>query len=62
MLNLTITFLIIAVIAAVLGFGGIASVSVQLAQILFFVFLFLFVVSLVMQIAKKGDQFIDKNL
>lgn len=62
MLNLTITFLIIAVIAAVLGFGGIATVSVQLAQILFFVFLLLFVISLVMQIAKKGDRFIDKNL
>lgn len=62
MLHLTITFLVIAVIAAVLGFGGIAAVSVQLAQILFFIFLFLFVVSLVVQIAKKGDRFIDKNL
>lgn len=40
-------FLTIALIAAVFGFGGIASASVGIAQILFFVFLVLFVVALV---------------
>lgn len=47
MLRWALTFLIIALIAAVLGFGGIAGTSVGIAKILFFVFLFLFVVSLV---------------
>jgi uncharacterized membrane protein YtjA (UPF0391 family) len=47
MLNLVVTLLIIALIAAVLGFGGIASASVEIAKIIFFVVLLLFVVSLV---------------
>jgi len=47
MLNWTITFLVVAIIAGVLGFGGVASVSMDFAKILFFVFLVLFVVSLV---------------
>ena len=42
MLNWAITFLIIALIAAVLGFGGIAGTAVGLAKILFFVFIVLF--------------------
>lgn len=46
MLNLAITFLVIALIAAILGFGGIAGTAVGIAKILFFVFLVLFVVSL----------------
>jgi len=37
MLNLVVTLLIIALIAAVLGFGGIASASVEIAKIIFFV-------------------------
>jgi uncharacterized membrane protein YtjA (UPF0391 family) len=41
-------FLIIALVAAVFGFGGIASGATSIAQILFFVFLVLFVVSLLM--------------
>jgi uncharacterized membrane protein YtjA (UPF0391 family) len=36
MLNLAVTLLIIALIAAVLGFGGIAMASVELAKIVFF--------------------------
>ena len=47
MLSWAITFLIIALIAAVLGFGGIAGTAVGFAKILFFVFLVLFVVSLI---------------
>ena len=48
MLRAAILFLIVAIVAAVFGFGGIASVSVDFARILFFVFLILFVVSLVL--------------
>jgi uncharacterized membrane protein YtjA (UPF0391 family) len=45
MLNLAVTLLIIALIAAVLGFGSIAVVSVQLAKIVFFVALLLFLIA-----------------
>jgi uncharacterized membrane protein YtjA (UPF0391 family) len=47
MLNLVVTLLIIALIAAVLGFGGIASTAVSLAQIVFFVALLLFLIAAV---------------
>ena len=47
MLSWAVTFLIIALIAAVLGFGGIAGTAIGIAKILFFVFLVLFVVSLI---------------
>ena len=45
MLELAITCLVIALIAAVLGFGGIAGSFVGVAKILFFVFLVLAVLS-----------------
>ena len=48
MLSWAITFLVIALIAAVLGFGGIAGTAAGFAKILFFVFLVMFVVSLIM--------------
>ncbi len=47
MLSLVITLLIIAVIAAVLGFGGIAGAAVGIAKIVFFVALVLFLISLI---------------
>lgn len=47
MLGWAITFLVIALIAAVFGFGGIASASAGIAQILFFVFLVLFAITLI---------------
>lgn len=47
MLGWAVTFLVIALIAAVLGFGGIAGTSAGIAQILFFIFIVLFVVSLI---------------
>ncbi len=45
MLGLTVAFLVIALIAAAFGFGGIAGASAGLAKIAFFVFLVLFLVS-----------------
>jgi uncharacterized membrane protein YtjA (UPF0391 family) len=45
MLGWAVTFLIIALIAAVLGFGGIAGFAVELAKIVFFVAIVLFVIS-----------------
>ncbi|USQ96211.1 DUF1328 domain-containing protein [Caulobacter sp. RL271] len=46
MLNWAVTFLVIALIAALLGFTSIAGTAMGIAKILFFVFLILFVVSL----------------
>ena len=46
MLNYAITFLLIAIIAAVLGFGVIAGTAAWIAKVLFIVFLVLFLVSL----------------
>jgi uncharacterized membrane protein YtjA (UPF0391 family) len=40
-------FFIVALIAALFGFGGIAAGASSIAQVLFFVFLVLFVVSLI---------------
>jgi len=45
MLSWSITFLILALIAGVLGFTGIAGAAVGIAKLLFFVFLALLLVS-----------------
>ena len=45
MLGWALTFLVIALIAAVLGFGGIAGFAVEIAKIIFFVAIILFVIS-----------------
>jgi uncharacterized membrane protein YtjA (UPF0391 family) len=47
MLGWAVTFLIVALIAAVLGFGGIAGVAIEIAKIIFFVAIVLFVISLI---------------
>lgn len=46
MLGWTIFFFIIAVLAALLGFGGIANAAMGIAQLLFYLFLILFVICL----------------
>lgn len=48
MLSWAIAFFVIAIIAAIFGFGGIASGAAGIAKVLFFLFLIAFVVSLVM--------------
>ena len=45
MLGWALTFLIVALIAAVLGFGGIAGFAVEIDKIIFFVAIILFVIS-----------------
>ena len=49
MLGWALTFFILAIIAAALGFGGIAGASAGIAKILFFVFLALLILSFVMR-------------
>jgi uncharacterized membrane protein YtjA (UPF0391 family) len=47
MLNLVVTLLIIALIAGLLGFGGIAIAAVGLAKIIFFVAIVLFLIAVI---------------
>jgi uncharacterized membrane protein YtjA (UPF0391 family) len=47
MLSWAVTFLVIALIAALFGFGGIATASAGIAKILFFVFIALFLIAMV---------------
>jgi len=54
MLHYALVFFIIAIIAALFGFGGIAAGAVEIAKVLFFVFLILFAVSLVGGLISRG--------
>jgi uncharacterized membrane protein YtjA (UPF0391 family) len=53
-LRWTLIFLVVALIAALFGFGGIASAAAGTAQILFFVFLTLFVITLIVSLARRA--------
>ena len=53
MLYYAVVFFVIAIIAAVLGFGGIAFGAAEIAKVLFFIFLVLFVVSLVAGLLRR---------
>ena len=46
MLRWTVIFLIVGIIAAVFGFGGIPAGAAGITKVLFFIFLVLFVLSL----------------
>ena len=45
MLHWTLVFLVLALIAAILGFGGLAGAAIGIAKILFFVFLVVWLIS-----------------
>jgi uncharacterized membrane protein YtjA (UPF0391 family) len=47
-----VTFLIIALIAAVLGFGGIAGTAIEIAKIIFFVAILLFAISAILALVR----------
>jgi uncharacterized membrane protein YtjA (UPF0391 family) len=53
MLHYAVVFLVIALVAAVFGFGGIAAGAVEIAKILFFVFVIMAVVAFVIGLMKK---------
>jgi uncharacterized membrane protein YtjA (UPF0391 family) len=55
MLSWILTFLLFAIIAGALGFTGIAGTSIAIAQTLFYIFLVLFVLSLIVHIARGGS-------
>ena len=50
MLRWALGFLIVALVAAFMGFGGVASTSMQIAKTLFYVFLVFFLVALVLSL------------
>lgn len=54
MLNWALAFFLIAILAAVFGFSGIAIASAGIAKILFFIFLVVFLVTLVMGVARRA--------
>ena len=47
MLSWVVTFLVVALIAGILGFGGIAGVAVEAAKIVFFVAIVLFAIPVI---------------
>lgn len=53
MLRWAATFFVIALIAAMFGFTGIAVAATEIAKILFFIFLVLFLVTLVGGLLKR---------
>ena len=62
MLSWVVTFLIVALIAGILGFGGIAGASIEIAKAIFFIAIILFLVSAVVGLAvdareSSGDYF-----
>jgi uncharacterized membrane protein YtjA (UPF0391 family) len=52
MLSWVVTFLIVALIAGILGFGGIAGVSIEIAKAIFFIAVVLFLISAVVGLAR----------
>lgn len=53
MLHYAVVFFIVALIAALFGFTGIAAGAVEIAKILFFIFILLFVGSLFMGLMRR---------
>jgi uncharacterized membrane protein YtjA (UPF0391 family) len=52
MLGWAIFFFLLAIVAAIFGFGGVAAMAVDIAQILFVVFIVLFVLTLVVHVLR----------
>ncbi|ACK49225.1 protein of unknown function DUF1328 [Methylocella silvestris BL2] len=48
-----VVFLVVAIIAAVFGFGGVAGTAVEAAKILFWVAIVLFVISLIASMIRR---------
>ena len=53
MLNYAAMFFVIALIAAIFGYTGIAAGAAEMAQILFFVFAVLFALSLILGLIRR---------
>ncbi len=53
MLRYAVIFFIIAIIAGIFGFGGIAAGATEIAKVLFWIFVVIFVVSLIFGMLNK---------
>lgn len=53
MLQYALIFLVIALIAGLLGFGGVAAGATEIAKILFFVFLVVFGVTFIVSMIRR---------
>lgn len=51
MLRYALIFFVVAIVAAIFGFGGIAAGAVDIARILFYLFIVLFLISLIAGLA-----------
>ena len=54
LLHYAVIFLVVALIAAAVGFGGVAGVAMEGARLLFWVFIALFVISLIAGVIRRG--------
>jgi uncharacterized membrane protein YtjA (UPF0391 family) len=54
MLRWTLIFLVVAILAGVLGFAGIMVAAAGIAKLLFYLFVVLFVISLVMGLLTRA--------
>lgn len=53
MLYWALVFFVVAIVAAVFGFGGITATALGISKILFFLFLLLFVIALALGLSKR---------
>jgi uncharacterized membrane protein YtjA (UPF0391 family) len=53
LLHYAIVFLVVALVAAAVGFGGVAGVAMEGARLLFWIFIVLFVLSLVASLIRR---------
>ena len=56
MLYWAVIFFVVALVAALLGFGGIAVAAAGIAKLLFYIFLIFFVASLAMGLRQRGTR------
>jgi len=54
MLHYAVVFFVIALIAAVFGFGGIAAGAVGIAKVLFFIFVIMAVATFLLSVIQKS--------
>ena len=56
MLGWVVTFLVVALIAGILGFGGVAGASIEIAKAIFFIAVVLFIISAVVGITRGRNR------
>jgi len=54
LLHYALIFLVVALVAAAVGFGGVAGFAMEAARLLFWVFIVLFIISLVAGLVRRA--------